>query len=351
MVSQGPLRSSARADNSGVQYIKEYSNPQPPYADINDANTDKKKMLGYAILGFLTAWPFLLLVLLVSLPRLFGLPPDNFDVSQVHRGRNFGRAHAKRVRWQCGGVCAGVSILYCGFVIVAIWLIIHFAWTGLTSFMEGITHEDGVGGYVLMTRGGNGSVLTLYSAAGVRVGDLVFKDAATEWSMGVPGEMGLKSVGYNFTSSSTGPLSLTATCGGTNSSNSTGNGTCVTGRLISMPATGKKGYANTDNPVEFGGNFNLTLNITDTTPFNVTSPHATLTAEMTSYQGIGQELPPLGMWYVNSTTIVHVIWSANDTRACAGLRVNISRDYPAFGLIVVGMVWKWWVLWIVQGCN
>lgn len=332
-----------KIDNSGYRYVRDFSNPSPPYASLEAIVSDKKRFLGYTIAGTMFAYPFLFLTLLVSKPQIFTLPRRHFS-DPAPLSQRLGEAQARKKRNHCMGICCGLSALYVIIVVMGIWGTIHLAGTRLDAVMEGYANEDWAANYILMAKTWNGSSAQVFSPTGINLGDVSFSDAAQNWTMSLSNST-ISAITYSDPNK-TQAVQLTAFCL-KNIAEPTKTENCITGALANDPVKSTKGPIGPPSG-EFSGDFNLTLSSpkNSLSSFNGTIH---LRAGTSDYQGIGKNYAPLGYWYWNSTPIIHVIWNSTQNRACDGLRVNLSKQYEDAGLTLVGIVWEWWKLWSQNG--
>jgi hypothetical protein len=286
------------------------------------------------------------------MPRLFGLPGKAFDPNWSSQAREQWRSKHqdnKRNRNRCCGAYCGLTVVYWGIVAVTIWGVLHLADERLISSFNNNSRDDWAGKYVLLQKTFDGSTASFYSSTGVPLGDVVFTQEFERWTMefgnGTVGSIGLKEVVYNLNSNYTSAMNLTGSC---QSNANTSNHTCFTGGLLpidfseNMPSD--KSY-----PGEFQHSLDLTMTSNQTGGFNTSSSIIDVFTLRTLYQGIGLTLPPLGEWYLNSTTILHVFWSTDSNRACDGLRINLSSEFEVASWSIFGIIWEWWKQWGENG--
>jgi hypothetical protein len=331
--------------------VTNYSNPTPPSTSPAAIDHDQSYFYIYTLLGTIITWPFLMGLLLVFFPRLFGLPSQAFDSSWSTAARERWQIQHQgqkaRNRNRCCGAYCGLTILYWGIVAVAIWGVIHLANVELDNSFNTYSHDDWAGKYVLLQKTFNGSSASIYSSTGVLLGEVVFTQGFQSWTMALndtEGPVDLKEIVYNENSNDTDALQFTGSCRpGVNSSN-----TCFSGNLlpidIAVQDSGSK-Y----NRGEYVQSLNITLSSNRTETFNTSSQTANISTTRLLYQGIGLSLPPLGEWYLNSATILHVLWSTGSNRACDGLRINLSSDYEVVSWSLFGIIWEWWKSWGESG--
>jgi hypothetical protein len=297
------------------------------------------------------AWPFSMGLLLVCCPRLFGLPSQAFDSSWSTTARERWQAqhqgHKTRNRNHCCGAYCGITILYWAIVGVVIWGVLHLADVELDNSFNTYSHNDWAGKYVLLQKTFNGSSAFIYSSTGVLLGEAIFIQGFQSWTMALNGTEGLadlKEIIYNETSNSTDALQFTGFCHpGGNSTN-----ICFSGDLLPIDISVQDSDSRYD-PGEYVQSLNITLSSNGTETFNTSSQTANLSTSRLLYQGIGLTLPPLGEWYLNSATILHVLWSTGSNTACDGLRINISSNYEVASWSLFGIIWEWWKSWGESG--
>jgi len=334
--------------------VNSYANPIPPIASPNQSTTNKTIFLIYMIVWALIAYPFTFAFLLIATPQLFGLPSDISRASAVPTALRAGtRESHKHIRNKCCGWYCGLTALYFAIIAVTIWGILYLADTKLRRTMTLFEAEDWAGNYLVVQKTFSGSVASYHSPNGTQLGAVSFADASNSWTMDVTGgPEGFQHFVYSDPEDET-PLTVNATCqvSKTNSqSNSTSNGSitsspCLTGGLYEGPIPYNPGVGH--RPVaEYFNSINLTIfpprNSTESS--NAFSP-ATVWTNENYYQGIGLQYPPLGSWYLNTTEILQIIWSSNSSRACDGLRINLSKDHEVIAWPILGIIWEWWRQW------
>jgi hypothetical protein len=339
---------------SGMNYVNSLADPGPPTASPTQISTNKTIFLIYMIVWALIAYPFTFSFLLIATPQLFGLPSDITRASAVPTALRAGtRQSQKHIRNKCCGWYCGLTALYFGVIAVTIWGVLYLANVKLQRTMTLFQAEDWAGNYVVVQKTSSGSVASYYSRNGTQLGAISFADASSGWTMDVTG--GPESIqNFVYSDSKDGtPLTVNATCQISNTStgsNSTSNSSiisvpCLTGGFYEDPIPYNPG-TNHRPVAEYFNNINLTIfpprNSPDSSdPF---SP-ATVWTNGLYYQGIGLRYPPLGSWYLNTTEILQIIWSSNSTRACDGMRINLSKDHEVIAWPILGIIWDWWMLW------
>ena len=338
---------------SGANYVNSYANPTPPIASPTQVSINKTIFLIYMIVWTLIAYPFTFAFLLIATPRIFGLPPEISRASAVPTAVRAGTQQShKHIRNKCCGLYCGLTALYFAIIGVTIWGVLYLAEVKLQRTMTLFEAEDWAGNYVVVQKTSGGSVASYYSPSGTQLGSVSFGDASNGWTMDVSG---VPNNFQHFFYSNPGeetPITVNATCNinADRASNSTSNGDtastpCLTGELVEGPIPYNPGTGH--RPVaEYFNNINLTIfpppNSADSN--NTLSP-ATVWTNEDYYQGIGLQYPPLGSWYLNSTEILQIMWSLNSSRACDGMRINLSKDQEVIAWPILGIVWEWWMLW------
>jgi len=330
---------------SGYHYVTGFSNPSPPYASLDDINTNKSRFLGYTIGGTVYAYPWFFLLLLVSVPQMFCLPRKTFtDPAARAQAQGMEEAQRHKKGHYCMGICCGLSALYVTIVVMALWGTIHLAGTRLDAVMEGYAKEDWAGKFILMEKTWNGSTATFYSPLGTNLGEIEFSEVALNWSMSLNNNT-INTINYLDANSTVQGIQLTAFCRH-DTNNTSQKQSCIFGSLTNDPPKSTKGPAGPPSG-EFQGDLNLTLSSPNRPDILNTTIH--LSAGNSDYQGIGKNYAPLGYWYLDTAPVIHVIWNSTQNRACDGLRINLSQEYEDEGLALVGMVWEWWKLWSENG--
>jgi len=332
--------------------VNSYADPIPPVASPDQISINKATFLIYVIIWALIAYPFTFAFLLIATPQLFGIPGDIPRASTVPTALSAVgmRQSSKHIRNKCCGWYCGLTALYFAIIGVTIWGILYLADVKLRRTMTLFEAEDWAGNYLVVQKTFSGSVASYYSSNGTQLGAVSFADASNGWTMDVIG--GPESIQHFFYSDpgDATPLTVNATCRISKGSNSTSNASvttipCLTGGFYEDPIPYNAGPGH-HAVAEYFENINLTTfpphNSTGSS--NAFSP-ATVWTNEHYYQGIGLEYPPLGSWYLNNTEILQIIWSSNSTRACDGMRINLSKDHEVSAWPILGIIWKWWTQW------
>ena len=339
---------------SGTNYVNTYANPIPPTASPDQISTNKSIFIIYMIVWALIAYPFTFSFLLIVTPRLFGLPNDISRASAVPTAVRAGTQQShKHIRNKCCGLYCGLTALYFAIIAVTIWGVLYLAETRLQRTMTLFEAEDWAGNYVVMQKTSGGSIATYYSPAGAQLGSVSFGDASNGWTMDVTG--GPKSFEH-FVYSNPGletPITVNASCSvpnATGSSNNTSNGNtastpCLTGGFYEDPIPYNPGAGHRPTAEYFNYlNFTISPAPNSSDSNNSFSP-ATVWTSDGYYQGIGLQYPPLGYWFLNTTAVLQIMWSPNASRACDGMRINLSKDHEVIAWPILGIIWEWWMQW------
>ena len=341
------------ANTSGVNYVNSYANPTPPTASPDQITKNKTIFLIYVVVWTLIAYPFTFAFLLIVTPQLFGLPNDVSRAAAVPTALRAGtRQSQKHIRNKCCGWYCSLTALYFAVIGVTIWGVLHLADVKLRRSLTLFEAEDWAGNYVIVQKTFSGSVASYYSQSGTKLGDISFADVSNGWTMDVTGgPENLQHFSYSDFGSGT-PITVTATCqisspsnvsNGTFKSNSTSS-LCLTGQFHQDPIPYNPGTGH--RPVaEYFNDLNLTISPPNSTESNNTFGATTVWTNQNYYQGIGLLYPPLGSWYLNTTEILEIIWSPNSTRACDGIRINLSKDHEEVAWPILGVIWEWWKKW------
>lgn len=241
-----------------------------------------------------------------------------------------------------------MTVLYFGIIAVVIWLVLHVAQQKFQQSFETFAAEDWAGNYVVLEKTSNGSVGMLYTIDGTLIGQVGFTQHASQWSVAVNSSVeNIQSIVYT-NNTQTQPfafnaIGFNATC--------RANGTatqCLTGGLERLPI-----FDLSQKRAEYTNTIRFNISATNGLRFADVAPNGTEVITWgLQYQGIGASFPPLGSWSVGNNLILDVIWSTNSGTACAGLRVNLSKNDEVLGWPVLGLIWQWWQEWGVgEGCS
>ena len=294
----------------------------------------------YILVWAFIAYPFLFAFLLIATPQIFSLPKlGDVGAQQTWRERH---KHGNRT---CCGLYCGLTALYFGIIAVVIWVVFHVANSKWQQSFQIFETEDWAGNYVVVEKTSTGSTGSLFTMSGQLIGQVVFTELATQWSMGLspPQPQSIHNVLYNVTNFGN-EIGFVANCTALNGSSTA----CLTGGLESIPeATLYQGHRQV---AEYAGN--LIFNVTPEDGFHYPGLPTNGTELITwgmQYQGIGIKYPPLGSWSLNNNTALDVMWSMNSSTACAGLRVNLPKEEQLLSWPVVGLIWQWWIEWGENG--
>ena len=333
--------SESNVNGSGIIYVNAYGSPSPGQASPAAISHDKSTFLLTIIIWSLIAYPFLFMFLLLITPQIFGLPklPTTPASQQTWRDR-----HKNRSKTCCGLYCA-MTILYFGIIAVVIWAVLHVAQQKFHQSFEIFAAEDWAGSYVVVEKTSNGSQGMLYTMNGTLIGQVGFTQHVTQWSVSVNSSVeNIQNIVYT-NNTRTPPFAFNAV--GFNAT-CRANGTatqCLTGGLEQLPIfdLGRTG-------VEYKNTLRFHISATNGLRFAEVAPNGTdVITWGAQYQGIGASYPPLGSWSVGNNTILDVMWSTNSGTACAGLRVNLSKNDEVLGWPVLGLIWQWWREWGESG--
>jgi hypothetical protein len=183
------------------------------------------------------------------------------------------------------------------------------------------------------------------------LGDVIFAQNNPNWTMtisGTNGSVNLHEIVYTTTPNSINPAKFTGFCRTNPNSSTNEDNVCFTGSLLPIDLS----WATTStrsHPGEYQDSLNITLASNHSGAFNTSGSGTNISTSRVLYQGIGLSLPPLGQWYLNSSTILHVFWNSTQKRACDGLKINLSNDNEVAAWSVLGVVWAWWKVWGENG--
>jgi hypothetical protein len=332
------FRNSMTLICSGINFVNIYSNPTPPTASPTTSSEDKEIFFLWIIIVGLIAYPFLFIFLIVKFPQLFGLPKN------AQRGSSAQSRQAQRTKRICCSVCLGLSFLFVGVSVATPWGIVHLANSRLQQNFASYSSEDWVGNYVVLENTWNGSIGCLYSPMGIELGSIIFTEIPKGWALAINGSReGFDTITYTNATNLT-PTTFNATC-------RKGNGTsnpCLFGGLVSQPVPNYSLQPHSSEP-EYDVPINMTISpLNQSTSLNISSVETVGTSSQ-YYQGIGLNYPPLGTWFQDSSTLLQVLWSTSSSKACAGLRINLSKENEVLAWPVLGIIWEWWERWGQNG--
>jgi hypothetical protein len=295
------------------------------------------------IIWGLIAYPLTFAFFLLTTPQVFGLPNLSESERATWRDRHRGD---KTVRNRCCGLYCGLTILYFAIIAITIWGVLHLSETKLATTMTDFMDADWAGNYVVI----DNESATIFSRSGIKLGDLTFTTLNQKWSMGInASDENIEEIIYTNSTEYVSPITYNATCHTSNAEKSIDN--CVTGGLVGQPVPYNPGQGH-HAQAEFEDYFNLSIAAIDPLgTLNISTNTSDVYALASAYQGIGGKYPPLGYWYLNSSIVLQVEWSADSGRACQGLLVNLSKEYEGIGWIILGIIWEWWFQWTQQYCT